>query len=189
VSSQQRQTSNAKKKTPKKARAPARSRAQARLQVHDARPALLMTETILTRHSNPHSAPIDLLQNSSFTIPQFYNSQYEPLMQQAQNLHYYPLPPKANGYAGANLDAAAAQESTSSFPSSSNLPGVIRNKRTHPRFSPYPALYQATSAYGLDPLIYNSFSVHSQYYTADRPDESENPFYQANQSYSTYPWE
>jgi hypothetical protein len=183
-SSRQCQNSNAKKKTAKRSRAPARSRAQARLQVHDARPTLLLTPGTIPCHSNPHSAPFDPPQNPSLTIPQFYNTEHELLTQHPQNLHYYLLPPQGNGYAEANLDAATSQEST--FPSSSNLAGVIRNEQTHPRFSPYPGIYQATSAYGLDPAIYNSFSSHSKYYT-NQPDESESPFFQADQSYATYP--
>ena len=79
------------------------------------------------------------------------------------------------------------QEST--FPFSSNLgilgSGVIRNEQTL-----FFTLYwdQAANAYDLDPLTYNSFSSRSQYYT-DQLDKSENPFYQANQAYSTYPRE
>ena len=52
-----------------------------------------------------------------------------------------------------------------------------------PCFSLYTGTYQAANAYGLDPLTYNSFSSRSQYYT----DQLENPFYQANQAYSTFP--
>ena len=56
-----------------------------------------------------------------------------------------------------------------------------------PCFSLYTGTYQlnnqAANAYSLDPLTYNSFSSRSQYYT----DQLENPFYQANQAYSTFP--